>query len=256
MSNVVPFKFDQMIVRCIVKDGEPWFVAAEVCEALSISNNRDAVSRLDDDEKADVGIADTSSNGVTQSREVTIINESGLYSLTLTSRKPEAKKFKKWVTSEVLPSIRKTGSYSANDQLAVPQTLPDALRLAADLAEQNQKIATELALAAPKAAVADRIANAEGSVSIREAANTLRVPERKFVLWLQQHDWVYRRSGHKSLLAYAEKVKAGLLFLKQTPITDVHTGQERLSEQVRITPLGLTELAKRLEADGMMERAA
>lgn len=107
-----------------------------------------------------------------------------------------------------------------------------------ELTEQVQELA-------PKAAVCDRIADAEGSVSIREAANTLRVPERKFVLWLQQHNWVYRRSGHKSLLGYADKVKSGYLFLKQTPIRDVHTGEERLSEQVRITPLGLTVLAKK-----------
>lgn len=109
---------------------------------------------------------------------------------------------------------------------------------------------------APKAAICDRIADAEGSVSIREAANTLRVPERKFVLWLLQHDWVYRRAGHKSLLGYAEKVKAGYLFLKQTPIRDIHTGEERLSEQVRITPLGLTILAKRLQAPPAEEQAA
>ncbi|MGB3290927.1 MAG: phage antirepressor KilAC domain-containing protein [Burkholderiaceae bacterium] len=103
---------------------------------------------------------------------------------------------------------------------------------------------------APKVEVHGRIADAEGSITIREAANTLRVPERKFVLWLQQNDWVYRRSGHKSLLGYAEKVKAGHLYLKQTPIRDIHTGEERLSEQVRITPLGLIVLARRLAKDG------
>lgn len=99
---------------------------------------------------------------------------------------------------------------------------------------------------APKVEVYDRIADAEGSITIRETANTLRVPERKFVLWLQQNNWCYRRAGHKSLLAYADKVKAGYLYLKQTPIRDIHTGEERLSEQVRVTPLGLTVLARRL----------
>lgn len=132
----------------------------------------------------------------------------------------------------------------------------DLLKLALESEEKNQQMQTQLAIVIPKAAVADRIACAEGSVSLREAANTLRVPERKFILWLQQHDWVYRRAGHKSLLAYADKVKAGLLYLKQTPITDVHTGDERLSEQVRVTPLGLTTLAKRLGDDGLMELAA
>ena len=127
----------------------------------------------------------------------------------------------------------------------LPKTYSEAMRLAADEMEKREELQGQLAIAAPKAEICDRIADAEGSISIREAANTLRVPERKFVMWLQQNDWVYRRSGHKSLLGYAEKVKAGHIFLKQTPIRDVHTGEERLSEQVRITPLGLTVLAKR-----------
>nr|WP_145546377.1 phage antirepressor KilAC domain-containing protein [Variovorax boronicumulans] len=130
----------------------------------------------------------------------------------------------------------------------LPQTYAAAMRLAADEMEKREALQAQLTLVAPKIAAHDRIADAEGSVSIREAANTLRVPERKFVLWLQQNDWCYRRAGHKSLLGYAEKVKAGYLYLKQTPVTDMNTGQERLREQVRITPLGLTVLAKRLAA--------
>ena len=98
-------------VRTVTKDGEPWFVAADVCRALEISNPRDALGRLDGDEKAAVGLTDTSSNGVTQRREMNIVNEPGLYSLVLGSRKPEAKNFKRWITHEVIPSIRKTGSY-------------------------------------------------------------------------------------------------------------------------------------------------
>lgn len=139
----------------------------------------------------------------------------------------------------------------------LPKTYSEAMRLAADEMEKREGLQAQLALVAPKVAVHDRIADAEGSISIREAANTLRVPERKFVLWLQQHDWCYRRAGHKSLLGYAEKVKAGYLFLKQTPIRDVHTGEERLSEQVRVTPLGLTVLAKKLgEGEGEARIAA
>ena len=89
-------------------DGEIWFVAKDVCKVLSIKNHKDAVSRLDDDEKDEVGITDP----IGRTQKTLIVNESGLYSLVFMSRKPEAKKFRKWVTSEVLPSIRKTGSYS------------------------------------------------------------------------------------------------------------------------------------------------
>lgn len=106
--QVTQFNFDKYQVRTLRHDdGEIWFVAQDVCEALTIENSRDAMARLDSDEKG-VGTIDTLGGP----QEMTIISESGLYSLTLTSRKPEAKRFKKWITSEVLPSIRKTGSYS------------------------------------------------------------------------------------------------------------------------------------------------
>lgn len=97
---------DHFDFRIIDRDGEPWFVLADVCRALEIANAADAARRLDDDEK---GIVITDTLGGPQ--KLAIINESGLYSLILTSRKEGAKRFKKWVTSEVLPSIRKTGSY-------------------------------------------------------------------------------------------------------------------------------------------------
>ena len=98
-------------VRVVQVDGEPWFVAADVCRALEISNSRDAVARLDDDEK---GVGSTDTLGGRQGMQ--IINEPGLYTLVLGSRKPEAKAFKRWVTHEVLPSIRKHGSYKTPKQ--------------------------------------------------------------------------------------------------------------------------------------------
>ncbi len=117
------FHFTSHSLRVVMRDSEPWFVAADVCDALSIDNNRNATARLDDDER-DVHTMDTPSG----TQQMTIINESGLYSLILGSRKPEAKKFKKWVTGEVLPSIRKTGAY-----IHAP-----ALRPALTNAQQNE----------------------------------------------------------------------------------------------------------------------
>lgn len=99
------FNFVSHTLRVVMIDGEPWFVATDVCEALGIQNVTQAVARLDDDERSMFNIG--------RQGEASIINESGLYSLILGSRKPEAKKFKKWVTSEVLPAIRKTGRYVA-----------------------------------------------------------------------------------------------------------------------------------------------
>lgn len=106
--EVFSFSSTNIPVRVQLIHGEPWFVAADACRILGISNNRDAVSRLDDDERMDgVGITDT----VGRRNYGTMVSESGLYSLIFQSRKPEARKFRKWVTGEVLPSIRKKGYY-------------------------------------------------------------------------------------------------------------------------------------------------
>ena len=94
-------------VRNVVIKGEPWFMGKDICQVLGIANHKDALGRLDEDERCGVGITDP----LGRQQEATFINESGLYSLIMQSRKPEAKSFKKWVTSEVLPSIRKYGYY-------------------------------------------------------------------------------------------------------------------------------------------------
>lgn len=105
-GDVIPFSFEKKQVRTLLVNGEPWVVAADVCRVLSVANAARALSRLDDDEK---GIHIVNTLGGAQN--LSIVNESGLYSLILTSRKPEAKRFKKWVTAEVLPAIRKHGRY-------------------------------------------------------------------------------------------------------------------------------------------------
>ena len=111
MSNLIPHVFNDISIRTTEINGQIWFVATDVCKALEISNPRQAITRLDDDEKTTVTNNDAQAG---QGAQVyNIINESGLYSLILRSRKAEAKRFKKWITAEVLPSIRKTGSYQA-----------------------------------------------------------------------------------------------------------------------------------------------
>lgn len=105
-AKVFTFNENNKPIRVELVDGEPWFVAKDVCDALTIGNSRDAIGRLDDDEKG-VSVVATPSG----EQQMNIVNESGLYNLIFQSRKPEAKKFRKWVTSEVLPSIRKTGRY-------------------------------------------------------------------------------------------------------------------------------------------------
>lgn len=115
-------------VRIIPVDGELMFVAKDVCDCLEITKHRDAISRLDSDER---GLVKLDTPGGKQ--DIAAINEYGLYSLVLSSRKPEAKDFKRWITHDVIPAIRKTGSYS----MVIPQTLPEALRAYADEVESH-----------------------------------------------------------------------------------------------------------------------
>ena len=106
-AEIIPFDFEMQAVRVVIgDDGQPWFVAKDVCDALGIKNSRDALDRLENDEK---GVGNTDTLGGTQ--ELSTVNESGLYALIFRSRKPQAKRFRKWVTAEVLPSIRQHGRY-------------------------------------------------------------------------------------------------------------------------------------------------
>ena len=112
-NKIQAFDFNERAVRCIMKDGEPWFVAKDVCEVLEIQNARDTIAKvLDDDEK---GVDKIDTLGGLQ--EMNIISESGLYTLILRSNKPEARSFRRWVTHEVLPTLRKTGHYSIDENL-------------------------------------------------------------------------------------------------------------------------------------------
>jgi prophage antirepressor-like protein len=107
-TALITFHFKDVSLNAVEIGGEPWFVLVDVCRVLEIANSRNATARLDEDEK---GVHNVDTLGGAQ--DVTIISESGLYRLVLTSRKPQAKPFQKWVTTEVIPSIRKTGQYSA-----------------------------------------------------------------------------------------------------------------------------------------------
>lgn len=135
LQNV--FEYGESKVRVVVKNGEPWFVARDVCDILKHTNSRVAVDRLDEDEK---GVSKVYTPGGLQ--EMTVVSESGLYALVLTSNLPEAKRFKKWVTSEVLPRIRKTGAY-----IAQPQSIEDLIIMQAQAMKQLRGQVEEVAAA-------------------------------------------------------------------------------------------------------------
>lgn len=197
MSALAPFDFEGNPVRVVTVDGEPWWVAADVCAVLEIRNSRDALSSLDDDERG-VGIADTLGGP----QQVATINEPGLYSLILRSRKPEAKRFKRWVTHEVLPQIRQTGGYTpAPLPAALPDmTTPEGRRaVAAALlagAEREIELTAKVAELEPKALAHDTYLSAPtGDRLIRQVAKMLGWKERQLRDFLVDEKLIYRRQN-------------------------------------------------------------
>lgn len=199
-------------IRTLTIDSEPWFVVVDVCKALEIRNNRMAVERLDDDEK---GVSSIDTLGGPQ--DVIIINESGLYSLILTSRKPEARAFKRWITHEVLPSIRKRGIYATDeafDKLSADPRLIDVYRRAiAAEREQKDLLLTAVAEMHPKAEYYDAFIHPYECTNIRITAKELHVPERKFVRYLLEKRYLFR-SPSGQLLPYAKHERNRLFLVK------------------------------------------
>lgn len=122
-NEIIPFDYHGQAVRSLLIDGEPWFVAKDICEILDLGNPTVTVSRLDTDEV-------TKFNLGSQSGETNIVSESGLYSLTLGSKKPEAKPFKRWVTHDVIPAVRKTGTYSVKPMTPIQMLAAQAKAMA------------------------------------------------------------------------------------------------------------------------------
>ena len=177
-----------------------------------------------------------------------IISESGLHSLILTSRKPAAKRFRKWVTGEVIPSIRQTGGYGT---ASVAAALSDPATLRQLLIENTGRVLelqAENAVLSPKAIALDRFTAGavDGSLCLTDAAKVLKVPRKELISFMA-HDWIYRRSGTDRWVGYHAKVAAGLVEHRVTTITRTG-GAERLIEQVLITPKGIARLAERLTA--------
>lgn len=154
-------------IRTFQLDDEPWFIASDVCKALEIANTTSALERLEDDEKSRFNLG--LSGG-----ETNCVNEYGLYSLILGSRKREAKEFKRWITHEVIPQIRKTGGYN------LPQTLPEALRAYALEIEAKEKLATENKLLIeknaelePKGIFFDAVTQSDATTSMADVVKIL-----------------------------------------------------------------------------------
>lgn len=201
-------------IRTIMQDGEPWFVAVDVCRALEIANVPDAVARLDEDEKNTIVLTDSIPGNPNRA----VINEPGMYALVLGSRKPEAKAFKRWITHEVIPAIRKTGGYIAGEEkMTDDELMARALEVAQKkLAEREARIAQLTAdnqKMLPKAEYFDELVERNLLTSFRTTAKELKIKEQTFINFLMARKFIYRDKTGK-LRPYAQK-NDGLFELKE-----------------------------------------
>ena len=176
MNSIQRFDFNDAPLRTLTDEaGEPWFVAKDVCSVLELNNVSQALTRLDDDEKSSITLND----GTPGSPNKSIVSESGLYALALASRKPEAHEFKRWVTHEVLPQIRRTGGYIPKNDTDDDMTiLAKAVMIGQrTMEEQKRKIAAQserIKTLEPKARFADAVSASDGTCLIGELAKMLR----------------------------------------------------------------------------------
>ena len=212
-------------IRTTIQNGEPWFVAADVCKALDIENNRKATNRLDDDEKNTVTLSD----GNRGNPNTTIVNEAGLYSLVLGSRKPEAKAFKRWITHEVLPTIRRTGGYVNSAEAFIEHYLPNAdestrtmfrAQLKA-IEELNAKIEADK----PKVLFADAVSSSDTTILVGEMAKILKqngvnIGQKRFFEWLRQNGYLIKRKGSEWNMPTQRSMELGLFEIKESTHID------------------------------------
>lgn len=219
MTDIQIFNYQNNEVRTVEMNGEPWFVLKDVCEVLGLTDTGRTAERLDPDELTRTTLV---SGG--QNREMFVINESGLYSVILRSDKPEAKPFRKWVTSEVLPSIRKHGAYMTPETLQAAILNPDTLiQLCQQIkAEQdknaaltavNSQLTVDKQIMQPKADYFDELVDRNLLTSFRETAKQLEIKEKVLIQFLLEKKYIYRDKKGK-LMPYAEK-NNGLFEVKE-----------------------------------------
>lgn len=246
MSEIQIFQYLETQIRTIGTSAEPWFVASDVAKVLGYRDAHNLTRRLDDDEKGTRSASTPSGSQI-----MAVISESGLYAALTGSQVPGAKAFKRWVTHEVLPQIRRTGSYSAT----VPQSLPEALRAYADEVEARTAVEARLREVEPLAESWEKLASASGDYSVRDAAQILcrdggfQIGQNRLFRYLRGtgRAWLDQNSR-----PYQWAVDAGLVSEKPSTFQFARTnGDLQLAPpQVRISVKGLQRLHGELSKRG------
>lgn len=252
-NEITTFDFHGHNVRVLTDEqDEPWFIAKDVCAVLGLDNVTNALRALDDDEKSNFTNCNVAQNG---GRAPLIVSESGFYKLVLRSRKPVAKEFQRWVTHDVLPSIRKHGAYMTEQTVERILSDPDTLiRLATDLKrerEARKQAEQQVKVLAPKAQALDDFTSIEGTRSVRDTAkilrnNGVRVTEKQLWQWMADNGWIFRSEGH--WVAYARVLDNDWLWMREYETSGTRSNGERFAypQQVRITRKGMEALHRKL----------
>ena len=232
MTELTQYTFEGRELRALLIDGEPWFVAADVCTILGIGNPTQALTRLDEDERTLIS---------NEGRDVNAVSEAGLYVLILGSRKPEAKLFRRWVTHTVLPSIRKTGSYGTVRELTEDELIHKALTLTAAKVES---LTARLAVVEPKAAAFDRWLSSNVHYGVAEVSQALHdlgadMGRNRLFAYMQGQGWIYRGDWRP----YQAQIETARLAVKLSRCENSRTGEEFAAHTVRITAKGAVALA-------------
>lgn len=250
-SEIQSYNFNGAALRTLTdENGEPWFVAKDVCDILEISNPSDALKRLDDDERSRFNLG--------RQGETNIVNEAGLYVLVLGSRKPEAHEFQRWVTHEVLPSIRKHGGYMAGQERMTPEQM--ALASMRWLQSKVDEQAKQLKAQEGKVLFANAVETARTSILVGDFAKILKsngidIGPRRLFAWLREHGWLIKAKGSSWNMPTQKAMDLHLFEIKETTISH-SDGHTTINKTPKMTGKGQTYFAKLFLAKPTQEAGA
>lgn len=245
MSSLIQHVFHGQQIRTVIDEhGEPWFVAGDVARILGYAVAKDMTRRLDDDEKGGRSVPTPGGPQV-----VTVITEPGLYSAILGSKVPGAREFKRWVTHELIPAVRRTGSYSATPALTGPELMARALIEAQRTIERS---AAEVATLTPRAEAWDVMVSAAGDYSVDEAAKILsrdpgiEIGRNRLFAEMERRGWIYRHGPRNRPHAYQTAITSGRLTQCMSgAFLNARTGKmENPAPTIRVTAKGIDDLRR------------
>lgn len=255
MNKPQIFNFNGAQIRTIEKNGEPWFVLKDVCEVLELRNPRMVKDRLPEDVSSTYPLR--TAGGVQQT---TIINEDGLYDVILESRKPEARAFRKWVTSEVLPAIRQHGGYltpqKIEEVLLNPDTIIDLAQRLKQANEEKEKLTAQIEADKPKVIFADSVATSKSSILIGDLAKILKqngydTGQKRLFARLREEGFLIKRRGADYNMPTQRAMEMGLFEIKETVVTH-SDGHITINKTPKVTGKGqiyfINKYAGRIEA--------